>query len=309
MDPINDIAVFVRVAELGSFTRAADALELSKAAVSKSISRLEKRLGARLLNRSTRRLTLTEAGATFFRRGAAALAELNNAEEEITQLSQTPRGLLRVTAPTYLGVVTLAPLLREFRMRYPEVSLDLNLNDQLVDLVQERFDLAVRISTMADSSLVSRRLAPCPVRIVASPAYIKLHGLPKVAADLRNHQCLMYSVSRTPNEWRLRAPNRRWVNVRVNGPIRCNNDFVLKQAAIDGLGITFFPAFFVERDIADGLLVPILKDWDGPALFIQAIYASRHHLPPKVRAFVDFLVEHLGKEMESGRWHRRVKKP
>jgi len=293
MDPISDIAVFVRVAELGSFTHAADALEISKAAVSKSIGRLEKRLGARLLNRSTRRLTLTEAGATFFQRGAAALAELNNAEQEITQFSKTPRGLLRVTAPTYLGAVTLAPLLREFRMRYPEVTLDLDLNDQLVDLVQDRFDVAVRISTMTDSSLVSRRLAPCPVRIVASPAYIKRNGAPKVPADLRQHQCLMYSV-RTPNEWRLRAPNGRWVNVGVNGPIRSNNDFVLKQAAIDGLGIAFFPAFFVERDIVDGRLVPILKDCDGPAFFIQAVYASRHHLPPKVRAFVDFLVEYLG---------------
>ncbi|KPL25932.1 MAG: hypothetical protein AMJ72_12925 [Acidithiobacillales bacterium SM1_46] len=294
MDPVTDIAVFVRVAELGSFTRAADALELSKAAVSKSIGRLEKRLGARLLNRTTRKLTLTEAGDTFFRRGAAALAELAEAEQEVGQLSHTPRGLLRVTAPTYLGTVTLAPLLREFQKRYPEVSLDLNLDDRKVDLVQERFDVAVRISTMPDSSLVSRRLAPVSIRIVGSPAYLKRRGTPKTPADLRQHECLTYSVSPTPNEWRFRTPRGRWVSVEVNGPIRCNNDFVLKQAALDGLGIAFFPAFFVEREIAEGRLVPILKDYDGPAFFIQAVYASRHHLPPKVRAFVDFLVEHLG---------------
>jgi len=293
MDPITDIAVFVRVAELGSFTRAADALEISKAAVSKSIGRLEKRLGTRLLHRTTRKLTLTEAGDTFFRRGAAALAELNNAQQEISQLSQTPRGLLRVTAPTYLGSVTLAPLLHEFLARYPEVSLDLNLNDARVDLVQERFDVAVRMSTLTDSTLVSRRLAPCPIHIVASPAYLKRHGTPKSPADLRQHECLVYSVSRTPNEWRLRAPNGRWVTVEVKDRLRCNNDFVIKQAALDGLGIAFFPAFFVEKEIADGRLVRILKDCDGPAFFIQAVYASRHHLPPKVRAFVDFLVEKL----------------
>jgi len=294
MDPISDVAVFVRVAELGSFTRAADALELSKAAVSKSIGRLEKRLGARLLNRTTRKLTLTEAGDAYYHRSAAALAELNNAEQEISQLTQKPRGLLRVTAPTYLGSVTLAPLLREFAMRYPEVSLDLNLNDQRVDLVQERFDVAVRISTMTDSTLVSRRLAPCPVRIIASPYYLKRHGTPKLPADLPRHQCLLYSVSRTPNEWRLRGPNGRWTTVDVTGPIRCNNDFVLKQAALDGLGIAFFPSFFVDREIADGRLVQVLKDCEGPAFFIQAVYASRHHLPPKVRAFVDFLIDHIG---------------
>jgi len=293
MDPITDIAVFVRVVELGSFTRAAEALALSKAAVSKSIGRLEQRLGARLLHRTTRKLTLTEAGDTFFRRGAAALAELNDAQQEISQLTQTPRGLLRVTAPTYLGSVTLAPLLHEFQERYPEVSLDLNLSDQQVDLVQERFDVAVRMSTLADSSLVSRRLAPCPIHIVASPAYLKRHGTPKSPADLRQHDCLTYSISRTPNEWRLRAPNGRWVTVDVKGPLRCNNDFVIKQATLDGLGIAFFPSFFVEKEIADGRLVRILKDYDGPAFFIQAVYASRHHLPPKVRAFVDFLIEKL----------------
>jgi len=293
MDPIPDIAVFVRVAELGSFTRAADTLEISKAAVSKSIGRLEKRLGARLLHRTTRRLTLTEAGNRYFQRGAAALAELQAAEEEITQLSHTPRGLLRVTAPTYFGSVILAPLLSAFQKRYPDVQLDLDLDDRRVDLVQERFDVAVRMSTLTDSSLVSRKLAPCPIRIVASPGYLKRRGTPRTPMDLREHDCMIYSVVRTPNEWRLRAANGRWVTVPVHGRIRCNNDFILKQAALDGLGIALFPDFFVEREIAEGRLVRILKDCDGPAFFIQAVYASRQHLPSKVRAFVDFLVAHF----------------
>jgi DNA-binding transcriptional LysR family regulator len=294
MDPIADIAVFVRVVETGSFTRAATALDLSKAAVSKSISRLEKRLGARLLHRTTRKLTLTEAGDTFYKRGGAALAELDSAQQEISQLSQTPRGLLRVTAPTYFGTVKLAPLLRDFQKRYPEVSLDLNLDDRRVDLVQERFDVAVRMSTLTDSSLVSRRLAPCPIHMIASPAYLKRHGTPRTPAELRQHECLLYSVSPSPNDWRLRAPNGRWVTAEVTGRIRCNNDFVLKQAAMDGLGIAFFPSFLVEREIAEGRLVRVLEDYEGPAYFIQAVYASRHQLPSKVRAFVDFLAGHFG---------------
>lgn len=293
MDNFTDTAVFVRVVELGSFTRAADALDISKAAVSKFVSRLEQRLGARLLHRTTRRLTLTEAGEALFRRSAAALSELIEAEKEIGQLSEQPRGLLRVSAPTYLGTVTLGPLLREFRTRYPEVSIDLALDDHLVDLVQERFDVAVRVSNMSDSSLVARRLAPCPLVIVGAPTYLRKRGTPKALADLANHDCLTYSVARTPNEWRMRPPRGRWVAVAVNGAIRCNNDFVLKQAALDGLGLGLFPLFFVERELHEGRLTHILKDCEAPALHIQAVYASRRHLPGKVRAFVDFLAEHF----------------
>lgn len=290
MDNVADIAVFVRVVETGSFTRAADALEVSKAAVSKSVSRLEARLGARLLHRTTRRLTLTEAGETLFRRSAAALLELNDAETEVGQLSGAPRGLLRISAPTYLGAVTLAPMLRDFRARFPEITLDLDLDDRLVDLVQDRFDVAVRISSMDDSNLVVRRLAPCPLVVVGAPSYLRKHGTPKTLADLSAHDCLTYSIARVPNEWKLRAPRGRWVAVPINGPIRCNNDFVLKHAALDGLGLALFPEFFVERDLVDGRLVRLLKDFEAPVFHIQAVYASRRHLPPKVRAFVDFLV-------------------
>lgn len=294
MENFTDTAVFVRVVELGSFTRAADALEISKAAVSKFVSRLEQRLGTRLLHRTTRRLTLTEAGEALFRRSAAALSELSEAENEAGQLSEKPRGWLRVSAPTYLGTVTLGPLLREYRSRYPDVSVDLALDDRIVDLVRERFDIAVRISNMGDSSMVARRLAPCPLVVVGSPAYLRKHGVPKTLADLTEHDCLTYSVARMPNEWRLRAPRGRWVAVAVSGTIRCNNDFVLKQAALDGLGLGLFPLFFVERELDEGRLNHVLKDFETPSLYIQAVYASRRHLPAKVRSFVDFLAEHFG---------------
>jgi DNA-binding transcriptional LysR family regulator len=294
MDKLSDISVFVRVVELGSFTRAADRLEISKAVVSKCVSRLEQRLGARLLNRTTRRLTLTEAGEALFRRSAGALAELEEAEKEVAQLTGTPRGLLRISAPVYFGSVVLAPMLKDFRVRYPEVTLDFDLDDRMVDLVRERFDAAVRISGMADSSLVARRLAACPLVIVASPAYLRRAGIPATPADLRAHECLTYSIVRTPNELRLRAPQGRWVAVTVHGSIRCNSDFVLKQAALDGLGLGTFPDFFVERELAEGRLVRVLPEYETPAASVNVVYATRRQLLPKVRAFVDFLAGRFG---------------
>jgi DNA-binding transcriptional LysR family regulator len=294
MDRLADIAVFSRVVELGSFTRAADALEVSKAVVSKYVSRLEQRLGARLLHRTTRRLTLTEPGEALYRRSLGALAELSEAERDVAQLTGAPRGVLRVSAPPYFGSVTLAPVLKEFRARCPEVSLDLDLDDRIVDLVKERFDLAIRIAPMGDSSLVARRLAPCPLVVVGSPQYLARHRAPRAAAELRDHDCLTYSLARVPSEWRLRPPRGRWIAVSVRSALRCNNDFVLKQAALDGLGLGMFPGFFVERELADGRLRRVLPDHGTQELSINVVYASRRHVLPKARAFVDFLVERFG---------------
>jgi DNA-binding transcriptional LysR family regulator len=296
MTPASDIAVFVRVVELGSFTKAADALEISKAAVSKYVNRLEQRLAARLLHRTTRRLTLTEAGQALYGRGAAALAELGEAENDVAQLTGKPRGLLRVSAPTYFGSTTLAPCIKDFRARYPEVTLDLDLSDRLVDLVKERFDVAIRISAMHDSSLVATRLAPCPTALVGSPAYFRRRGTPATPADLASHEGLGYSIVRSPNEWRFRAPKGRWVTVTVHSTIRCNNDFALKQFALDGLGLVFFPRFFVESELAGGRLVQVLADYPGPELAINAVYETRRHLMPKLRVFLDFLKERFGPE-------------
>lgn len=292
----SDVAVFVRVVELGSFTKAADALEISKAAVSKYVNRLEQRLDARLLHRTTRRLALTEAGQALYSRSAAALAELSEAENDVAQLTGKPRGLLRVTAPTYFGSATLAPRIKEFRARYPEVTLDLDLSDRLVDLVKERFDVAIRISALHDSSLVAMRLAPCPTALVGSPAYFRRHGTPRTPADLSTHENLGYSIIRTPNELRFRTPKGRSVTVTVRSTIRCNNDFALKQFALDGLGLAYFPRFFVEGELASGKLVQALADYPGPELSINAIYETRRHLLPKVRAFLDFLKERFGPE-------------
>ncbi len=271
----SDVAVFVRVVELGSFTKAADALEISKAAVSKYVNRLEQRLGARLLHRTTRRLGLTEAGQALYGRSAAALAELGEAENDVAQLTGKPRGMLRVTAPTYLGVTVLAPHIQAFRARFLEVTLDLDLSDRLVDIVKERFDLAVRISSMQDSSLVATRLAPCPTALVGSPAYFRRHGMPKSPEDLMSHQGLGYSIVKTPNEWKFRAAKGRWVTVTMPSTIRCNNDFALKQFALDGLGLALFPRFFVERELTSGKLVQAIPDHPPPELSINAVYETQ----------------------------------
>lgn len=293
MENLTDLAVFVRVVELGSFTAAAGSLEISKAVVSKYVDRLERRLGARLLHRTTRRLSLTEAGTALFQRCAAALSELADAESEVARLTGAPRGHLRVTAPVYFGETHVAPLLHKFRGLYPDITLDLDFDNRLADLVKERFDLALRITALADSSLVARRLAPCPQVVCAAPAYLAGRGVPQTPADLRHHDCLSYSLDRTPKEWRFRSARGRWIAVHVNGPIRCNNDIALKQAMLGGLGLRQIPRFIVEPEIASGKLVEVLADYESPPLSVYAVYASRRHLSPKVRAFVDFLAAEL----------------
>lgn len=294
VNPLSDIAVFVRVVESGSFTRAADSLEISKAAVSKYVTRLEQRLGARLLHRTTRRLATTEAGQALYSRSAAALAELSEAEHDVAQFTEKPNGLLRVTAPTYFGTTTLAPQLKHFRARYPEVTLDLDLSDRIVDLVKERFDVAVRISALKDSNLVAMRLAPVPLVLIGSPAYFRRRRPPVVPADVAAHDCLGYSIMRTPNEWRFRSPRGQRMTVTVKSPIRCNNDFALKQFVLDGLGLAMFPRFFVEHELVSGRLVQVLADHPAPELAMHAVYETRRQMLPKLRAFLDFLAERFG---------------
>jgi DNA-binding transcriptional LysR family regulator len=296
MDALSDVAVFVRVVERGSFTAAAADLRLSKAAVSKFVGRLEARLGARLLNRTTRKLTLTEAGTLFFRRGSGALTELADAEQEVAQLTAAPRGVLRVSAPMSFGLEHLAPRVPAFLARHPAIALELELDDRFVDLVRERVDVAVRIAQLADSSLIARRIAPCRVVACAAPAYLKRHGTPATPAELTRHNCLTYSLLRGPQDWRFQAAGGRPVAVSVRGTLRCNNALVLRQAALAGAGILYVPTFYVGRELADGLLVPVLTGHKIPELSISAVYPERKQLAPKVRAFVDFLAECFGPE-------------
>jgi DNA-binding transcriptional LysR family regulator len=298
MDALADIAVFVRVVERGSFTLAADELELSRAVVSKYVSRLEERLGARLLHRTTRRLSLTEAGAALFEASRGALERIEEAEGAVAQLQAEPRGRLRVSAPMSFGILHLGPALAEFARAHPRVSLDMRLDDRFVNLVEEGIDVAVRIGALTDSSLVARRLASTRMLVCAAPSYLAHHGEPEIPEDLAAHDCLIYSYLSTANVWRFSAPDGREVPVAVSGRFRINNGIVLAEAAAAGHGILLTPSFYVGPMLRDGRLKRILAGYRLPELGIHAVYPERAQVPPKVRAFVDFLAQRFGRKPE-----------
>lgn len=297
MEHLGDIAVFVRVVEAGGFTAAADRLGLTQSAVSKSVGRLEERLGTRLLNRSTRRLSLTEAGAALYERGRRALAEIEEAELQVARLQTEPRGILRVSAPTSFGILHVAPLLPEFLDRYPALTVDLQLDDRLTDLVEEGFDCAIRIKELGDSTLVAKRLASCRQLICASPEYLKRAGTPTTPEQLKKHQVLVYTYRAALGEWVLRGPDGKKTKIETSARFSSNSGLALVQAALNGFGIVVPPAFYVGRELRERELVSIMDDYAVlPTLGIHAVYPERRHLSPKVRAFVDFLAERIGPE-------------
>jgi len=296
MDNLTDIAVFVRVVRRGSFTLAADELQISRAAASKYVSRLEERLGARLLQRTTRRLSLTEAGAALFEASRGALERIEEAEGAIARFQSEPRGRLRVSAPMSFGILHLGPMLAEFAREHPHVSLDLAFDDRYVNLVEERFDVAIRIGKLSDSSLVARKLAATRLVVCAAPSYLAEHGEPETPEDLAAHNCLLYSYLATANVWRFVAPDGREIPVAVGGNLRANNGIVEAEAAVAGMGVLMTPTFYVGPLIRAGKLRRILTSYRGPEIGIHAVYPQREHVPPKVRVFVDFLARRFGRK-------------
>ena len=296
MDNLADIAVFVRVVQRGSFTLAADELQISRAAVSKYVSRLEERLGARLMQRTTRRLSLTEAGAALFEASRGALERIEEAEGAIARFQSEPRGRLRVSAPMSFGILHLGPILAEFAREHPLVMLDLAFDDRYVNLVEEGFDVALRIGKLADSALVARKLAATRLVVCAAPSYLAEHGEPEVPEDLAAHNCLLYSYLATANVWRFTATDGREIPVAVGGNLRANNGIVEAEAAVAGMGILMTPTFYVGPLIRAGKLKRILCAYRGPEIGIHAVYPQRSHVPPKVRAFVDFLARRFGRK-------------
>lgn len=289
MERLDAMAVFAGVVEAESFSGAARALGLSKSAVSKQIGRLEDRLGLRLLNRTTRRLSLTEAGAAFYQGCQRVVAEAEAAERAVTHLASAPRGRLRINAPMSFGLRHISPALPEFLGRYPELAVDLTLNDRVVDLVEEGFDVGVRIAPLADSSLVARRLAPSRSVLSAAPAYLEARGAPRDLDALEDHACLIYSYQASGEAWRLSGPagERR---LKVSGPLRVNNGDAILAAALGGLGVALLPCFICGDDLRAGRLVRVLPGWQAAAgNAVSAVYPAARHLSPKVRVFVDFL--------------------
>ncbi|WP_366656785.1 LysR family transcriptional regulator [Fodinicurvata sp. EGI_FJ10296] len=301
MDRLTSMEVFVRVVDCGSFAGAAAAMKLSRGMVSKHVLALEERLSVRLLNRTTRTLNLTEAGAGYYERCRQIVQDAEEADRATSQLQSEPRGDLRINAPMTFGSMHLAPALPDLLGRYPDMSVDLVLNDRVIDLVDEGFDVAIRIARMPDSSLIARKLAPCRLVLCAAPGYLEKFGTPQIPQDLVNHRCLLYSISSSPREWHLSGPEGP-VTVKVNGPLRANNGEALMDAALTGLGILMLPTFIAGAHLASGALVPIMTNYAPRPLTINAVYPHNRHLSAKVRAFVDFMVERFGTTPAWDQW-------
>ena len=293
-DRLAAIAVFAKVVELNGFSAAARELGISKSAVSKRIARLEDEMGARLMNRTTRRLSLSEAGLAFYQGAQRVLAEAEAAEAAVTRLSAAPRGVLKVNAPMSFGVCHVAPALPAFMAEYPELAVELDLNDRVVDLIDEGYDLAVRVARLTDSSLIARRLAPSRSILCAAPGYLARHGAPLDLAGLAGHECLLYAYLTSGDRWRFHGPGGER-QVRVAGRLRVNNGDALLQAAIGGLGIALLPSFICGAELRAGRLVQLLPEWNGHSgVDIFAVYPASRNLSPKVRVFIDFLAARFG---------------
>ncbi|WP_395675419.1 LysR family transcriptional regulator [Inquilinus sp.] len=298
MDRLTTLDLFVRIVDAGSFAAGAEQLGQSRALASRAILDLETRLGTRLLNRTTRRLSLTEAGAAFYRRAQRITADMAEAEEEATALHARPRGLLRVNAPMSFGVLHVAPALAAYLERYPEVSVDLTLNDRVVDLLEDGYDLAIRIGRLADSSLIARRLAPCRILLCAAPSYLAAHGTPEHPSDLVRHRCISYAYGANRDEWILTGPGGE-VRVRIGARLQVNNGDAIQAAIREGYGIARQPDFIAAPDLAAGRMVQVLPEWRLPEMGIHAVYPPARTLSAKVRSFVDFMAERFARPS----WH------
>lgn len=283
------MTVFARVVEQGSFARAADKLDMSTSAVSRHVAELEAHLDTRLLNRTTRRLSLTESGQAFFERCVQLLADLDEAEEAVTATTMVPRGTLRLTSSITFGVRHLAPAIAEFAAKQPQLGFDIELSDRAVDIVDEGLDLAVRIGGIGSQALIARRIATAQMVLCAAPSYVERRGRPTVPEDLAQHECLTYEYLAAGNLWRFRDRQGAEHGVRIGGRLHANNGRLLTALAVDGLGVLLEPDFIVAPEIRAGRLVRLLPDHTPPSSDIYAAYPSRRHLSAKVRAFVDFL--------------------
>ena len=284
---------FVRVVDAGSFSDAARHWGRSKAVVSKYVNALEAHLGVQLLRRTTRSLSLTEAGRAYRERCTDVLGEIQSLEASVRESAAAPRGPLRVTAPPGLASHYLDVMTKDFLARFPEVSLDLDLTHRIVDLVEENIDVAIRVTDPRDSSLVARRIAPVPILAVAAPAYLRRRGLPKQPADLSEHDCLVDTNFVDQQRWRFRKGNKT-ETVTVHGPVRVNNPDAIVGLAVAGLGIALVPDFAVREALQRGSLREVLPGTVALRWSILAVYPRRRYLPLRVRAYVDHLVERMG---------------
>lgn len=295
MRDLNDMVTFARVVEAKSFSRAAQRMGASKSRVSKAITRLERALHTRLLNRSTRGLSLTEAGAAFYEHCSRIAEEAQRAVEVVSQLHSEPRGVLKLTAPVAFGTLHVAPALPEFLGLHPDLSIDMTITDRIVDLVEEGYDLAIRIVREPDLHLVARKLAPVRRVACATPEYFKRRGVPKTPQELKRHNCLHYTYYGAQSEWRFKGPEGE-IAVPVSGDLRINDDEALSQAVLGGLGVALLPTFIIGMELQAGRLQAVLSDYVPLERHIYAVHLPSIHLPPKIRVFIDYLRTRFGPE-------------
>ena len=302
MDRWTEIELFVQVADTGSLSRAAEALELSNAAASRHLSALEERLGARLVERNTRRLYLTDTGTEFYARARAILADLKDAESAVNATALNPTGVLRITASLSFSMHHVAPLLREYTLRYPNVRVHVEAANRYLDIIDNNIDVAIRTREYEpDSNITIRRLAETRRILTASPRYFAQHGRPTTLEQLQQHKLLLYVHSNHPNELRF-SRGGSVTTVAVKGLLESNDGQILRAAALDGLGILVQPTYIVYDDIVAGRLVPVLQEWDLPRLLINLAYPSRKHLSAKVRTFIDFIADHFARMEFERKW-------
>lgn len=292
---LNLMAVFARVVEAGSFAEAARRLATSRSAMSKAVAKLEKALGARLLNRTTRHLSLTEIGSSFADHCTRMLEEADQAERLVASLNTEPRGVLRVSASVAFGTLHVAPALAEFLPLYPELAIDLTITDRWVNLAEEGYDLSIRVTNDPPQNWVARKLAPVRRKLCATPEYFMRRGVPRSPDDLVMHNCLDYTRSGDQGLWRFTGPDGE-ISVPVKGPLHVDDDEALSQAVLGGLGISLLPTFIIGKDIQHGRLQAVLSEYIPVDRHVYAMYMPTRHLPSKVRVFIDFLVSHIGTE-------------
>lgn len=294
MDKFESIRAFTQVVESGGFAAAARQMGLSRSAVNKLVLNLEESLQTQLLHRTTRRVSTTAAGRAFYERCLNILADLEEAELALSALQEEPRGHLRVNAPMTFGILHLGPLLVDFMAQYPDLQVELSLNDRFIDPIDEGFDVTVRIAPdPGAASLIAHPLAPCPMVICAAPSYLQRRGTPTQPQDLANHACLHYGHRAQDNTWTLTSSDHDPITVSIHGPLCCNNGEVLTQAALAGLGIVLMPRFIVEDALHRGQLQPILTDFCPPSIQIYALYPVNRHLSVKVKVLIEFLKKRL----------------
>lgn len=292
MDRLVSMEVFISVVELGSFTATASAFRMSPSMVSKHINALEKRLGSTLLTRTTRRLHVTEIGRNYFENCKEILRQINSAEAGAEILRGVPKGLLKVSAPIWFGTSPLSSIISDYLLEYPEVSVELSLSDRFVDIIDEGFDVAIRIGELDDSSYVARKLSYFESVVCASPIYIQKYGEPKNPEDLKDHQCLSFTSWKSDGGWKMLSKN---LNTKVNGKSRfdSNNGQALREAALKGLGLILMPKVLLEQNIKDGSLVEVLHKFHPRPRPVNAVYPKERQTTPRLTTFVDYLIKHL----------------